>query len=81
MTRGEAEDRARQLQAEQPDKATQRFVARRSPGGDWEVVRVSLPTPGHGPLTPTLGANSQPFPRDDPRPGNEIRVPGLPGGL
>jgi hypothetical protein len=45
------------------------------------MVRVSLPTPGHGPLTPTLGANSQPFPRDDPRTGNELRAPGLPGGL
>jgi hypothetical protein len=81
MTRSEAEERARVLQAEHPDRATHRFVARRGAGDDWEVVKVLLPTAGHGPLTPTVGATSQPFPRDDPRTGNEQRAPGLPGGV
>jgi hypothetical protein len=81
VTRTEAEERARRLQAEHPDRATHRFVARRSDAGDWEVVRVPMPAAGHGPLAPTLGAKSQPFPRDDPRTGNEIRMPGLPGGI
>jgi hypothetical protein len=81
VTRTEAEERARRLQAEDPDRATHRFVARRVAAGDWEVVRVRLPTADHGPLTPAHGAKSQPFPRDDPRTGNEIRMPGLPGGI
>jgi hypothetical protein len=81
VTRSEAEDHARRLQAEHPERATHRFVARCSSGSDWEVVRVLLPTQGHGSLTPTTGADSRPFPRDDPRTGNEVRVPGLPGGL
>jgi hypothetical protein len=81
MTRTEAEERARRLQAEHADRATHRFVARRSPAGGWEVVRVALATLGQGPLTPTLGPTSQPLPRDDPRTGNERRMPGLPGGI
>jgi hypothetical protein len=81
VTRSEAEERAQRLQAEHPDRATHRFVARRSSGDDWEVVRVALPTPGHGPLTPSLGTDSTPFPREDPRTGNERRLPGLPGGI
>ena len=34
-----------------------------------------------GKLTPTVEAKPRPSPADDPRTGNERRVPGLPGGL
>jgi hypothetical protein len=81
MTRAEAEERARLLQAEDPDRATHRFVARRAAGDDWEVVKVQLPGAGHGPLTPTVGSGPRPSPADDPRTGHERRAPGFPGGL
>jgi hypothetical protein len=81
MTRSEAEERARRLQAEDPDRGTHRFVARRTTGDDWEVVKVRLPTASHGPLTPAVGSGPPPSPADDPRTGNERRMPGLPGGL
>jgi hypothetical protein len=81
MRRSEAEERARLLQAEDPDRATHRFVARPSSGDDWEVVKVQLPTAGHGPLTPTVGSGPRPSPADDPRTGHERRAPGFPGGL
>jgi catechol 2,3-dioxygenase-like lactoylglutathione lyase family enzyme len=32
-------------------------------------------------LTPTVEAKPRPSPADDPRTGNERRMPGLPGGL
>jgi hypothetical protein len=82
MTRSEAEEHARRLQAEHPDHATHRFVPRRSPDGDWEVARVQVPERlRRGPLTPTVDASPRPSPADDPRTGNERRLPGLPGGL
>jgi hypothetical protein len=80
VDRSEAEERARQLQAEHPDRATHRFIAWPSGGGDWEVVRVALPTGARTPHTETVGANPRTHP-DDPRTGNEQRAPGLPGGL
>ena len=42
MTRQEAEDRARQLQGEHPER---HFAARESAGGGWEVASVPG-TPG-----------------------------------
>ena len=81
MTRAEAEERARLLQVEDPDRDTHRFVARRASGEDWEVVKVPLPTAGHRPLTPTVGSGPRPSPADDPRTGHEQRAPGFPGGL
>jgi hypothetical protein len=82
MTRAEAEERARRLQTEDLDRERFRFVAREVADGDWEVARVELPDHlRRGKLTETVEAKPQPSPADDPRTGNERRMPGLPGGL
>jgi hypothetical protein len=82
MTRAEAEERARTLQAEDPERDTHRFLARPGPDGDWQVVKVELPEMlRHGQLTPTIEARPRPSQPDDPRTGNEQRMPGLPGGV
>jgi hypothetical protein len=82
MTRTEAEDRARQLQAEHHERATHHFFARESADGEWEVARVEIPEQlRRSTLTPTVEAKPRPSPADDPRTGNERRLPGLPGGL
>jgi hypothetical protein len=56
MTRDEAEARAKQLQAEHPDRETHRFVAREHEEGVWEVAKVPIPEqlrrPGY---TETIG--------------------------
>jgi hypothetical protein len=82
MTRSEAEQRARWLQQNDPARATHRFIARQRAGDEWEVARVEIPERlRSGKLTPTVEAKPRPSPADDPRTGNERRVPGLPGGL
>ena len=82
MTRSEAEERARRLQAEDPERDTHRFFAREAADGDWEVARVELPEAlRRGVLTESIEARSKPPTPDDPRTGNEQRLPGLPGGL
>ena len=78
MTRQEAEERARLLAAEHPER---HYVARETAGGDWEVASVELPPSAPAPPTPTIDASPRPSPADDPRTGAERRVPGLPGGL
>jgi hypothetical protein len=56
MTRDEAEARAKQLQAEHPDRDTHRFIAREHGEGVWEVAKVPIPEqlrrPGY---TETIG--------------------------
>jgi hypothetical protein len=65
--------------AKKPDRA---YVARRTPDGEWEVAPADVPEGAPPkPLTPTIEAKPQPSPADDPRTGNERRMPGLPGGL
>jgi hypothetical protein len=82
MTRAEAEEHARRLQAEHPDRALRQFVARESTDGEWEVASVVLPKElRRQPLTPTIDASPRPSPADDPRSGHERRTPGMPGGL
>ena len=82
MTRAEAEQRAGELQAEHPDAARFHFFARRKGEDDWEVARVELPEQlRRGRLAETVEARPKPSPADDPRTGNERRLPGLPGGL
>jgi hypothetical protein len=82
VTRAEAEQRARWLQENDPDRDTHRFAAREGPGGEWEVARVEVPVSlRRGNLTETIEAKPRPSPADDPRTGNERRMPGLPGGL
>jgi hypothetical protein len=79
MTREEADDRARQLQAEHPER---HFAARESAGGGWEVASVLVPEDlRREPLTPTIETRPRPSLPDDPRTGHERRVPGTPGGL
>lgn len=82
VTRAEAEERARRLQAEDPQRDTHRFIARPAPDGGWQVVKVELPQGvRHGKLTPTVETRPQPSHPDDPRTGHERRVPGPPGGV
>jgi hypothetical protein len=82
VDRSEAEQLAQQLQAEHPDRATHRFVARRSDDGDWEVAKVFLPEAlRSGPFKETIAAEPRPSPADDPRTVHERNVPGAPGGL
>jgi hypothetical protein len=82
MNRAEAEERARTLQAEDPQRDTHRFVARPGSGGGWQVVKVELPEMlRRGKLTPEIEARPRPSHPDDPRTGNEQRMPGLPGGV
>jgi hypothetical protein len=45
-------------------------------------VKVELPEMlRHGKLTPAIEARPRPSHPDDPRTGNEQRMPGLPGGV
>jgi hypothetical protein len=82
VTRAEAEERARALQAEAPEGDTHRFIARPAPDGGWQVVKIELPQHlRHGKLTPTVEARPKPSHPDDPRTGHEQRVPGSPGGV
>jgi hypothetical protein len=82
VNRAEAEERARTLQAEDPQRDTHRFLARPAPDGGWQVVKVELPTQlRHEKLTPTIETRPRPSPADDPRTGHEQRAPGFPGGL
>jgi hypothetical protein len=82
MTRAEAEERARTLQAEDPERDTHRFIARPAAGGDWQVVKVEIPQHlRQGKLTPTTEARPRPSHADDPRTGHEQRAPGFPGGM
>jgi hypothetical protein len=82
VTRDEAEQRAKQLQAEHPERAAVRFVARETADGSWQVARVPIPEQlRQGPLKETVAATPRPPQPDDPRTGNEQRMPGLPGGI
>jgi hypothetical protein len=82
VTRAEAEERAHWLQENDPDRAIRRFVARERGDDDWEVASVEVPERlRRGQLTPVVEAKPRPSPADDPRTGNERRMPGLPGGL
>src|SRR5215212_5948499 len=79
MTRAQAEQRARRLQENDPDRDTHRFVAREGTGGEWDVARVEIPASlRRGTLTETVEAKPRPSPADDPGTGNERRMPGLP---
>ena len=79
MTRDQAEERARQLQAEHPER---HFAAREVADGAWEVASVLVPEAlRREPLTETIEATPRPSPPDDPRTGHERRVPGTAGGL
>ena len=82
VTRGEAEERARRLQGEDPDRFTHRFVARELQDGAWSVAKLLLPEQlRRSPLRAAVEAKPRPPTGDDGRSGHERRAPGLPGGL
>ena len=82
MTRAEAEERARTLQAEDPERDTHRFIARPGPNGSWQVVRVEVPQHlRNEKLTPAIEERPRPSHPDDPRTSHEQRVPGTAGGI
>jgi len=67
VTRAEAEERARSLQENDPAR---------------ETHRVEVPAAlRRGALTESIEARPRPPTADDPRTGNERRLPGLPGGV
>jgi hypothetical protein len=79
MTREQADELARELQAEQPER---HFVVRETDGGDFEVASVPVPERLRRPdYTETVYAGERPSPSEDPRTGHEQRIPGLPGGV
>jgi hypothetical protein len=73
MTRDEAATEAARLNREHPERDRYRWATREDEG-EWSVVRVALPKPGVGPLTPSTQAK-QPAPPPDQHPTD------LPGGL
>ena len=68
MTREEAQQRARQLTAEHPDRFTHSWIAREGTAGEWDVVRVNIPAARRDPLKGTTEAKPKPSEPDDPRP-------------
>jgi len=60
-------------------REAKRVVLRKRADGSWEVE--GGPETRRGKLTPGVEAKPRPSPADDPRTGNERRMPGLPGGL
>jgi len=79
MTREDAERHRDELQAQERGF---HFFVRERPDGAWEVARVPIPEQlDHGPLKETIEAAPRPDTGDDPRTGNERRMPGLPGGI
>jgi hypothetical protein len=68
MTRNDAAVRAKTLNAEHPDRARYRWMARNA-GGEWEVVRVAIPGGVRlDPLHASVESRPRPQPADDPRP-------------
>jgi hypothetical protein len=68
MTRGEAEDRAKALNAEHPDRRSYRWMARAA-DGDWQVVRMAIPGGVRlDPLKAAVESRPRPQPAEDPRP-------------
>jgi hypothetical protein len=79
VTREQAEELARKLQAEQPER---HFVTRETRAGDFEVASVLVPEGLRRPAyTETVYAGEWQSPAEDPRTGHEQRIPGLPGGV
>jgi hypothetical protein len=76
MDRAAAEDRARRLAAEHPDRGTHRWVAREASEGAWEVVKLKMP-PGMrvDPLQATVETKPKPPQPDDPRSAGARNVP------
>ena len=68
MNRDQAGDRAASLNAEHPDRARYRWMARESEG-EWQVVRMAFPGGVRvDPLKATVETGARPQPAEDPRP-------------
>jgi hypothetical protein len=76
MTRTEAEDRARTLNAEHPERGSYRWMARDAEAG-WQVVRMAIPGGVRlDPLKTAVESRPQPQPADDPRTSYDRNVGG-----
>lgn len=77
MDRAAAEESARRLAHEHPDRETHRWIAREDANGGWEVVKVKMP-PGMrvDPLKATTESKPKPAQPDDPRSPGGRNVPG-----
>ena len=77
MDRAAAEDEARRLAAEHPDRQTHRWVARERAAGAWEVVKLKMP-PGMrvDPVTATVETKPKPPQPEDPRSPGTRNLPG-----
>jgi hypothetical protein len=78
MTRAEAQDEARRLGAEHPDRTTHSWIAREREPGEWAVVKIGVPT--RGPEGTLTEAKPSPPMADDPRPALWRDVGGPYGG-
>jgi hypothetical protein len=75
MTRSEAEDRAKALNTEHPDRGSYRWMARDAEGG-WQVVRMAIPGGVRlDPLKTAVESHPRP-PADDPRTSYDKNVGG-----
>jgi hypothetical protein len=65
MTREEAAAEVARRTREDPARDRWSWIARRTAGGDYEIVRIGIPSRG-----PTVASEQpgEPAPRDDPRP-------------
>jgi hypothetical protein len=77
VDRAEAQQIARRLAAEHPDRETHRWIAREGNDGGWEVVKVKMP-PGMrvDPLKGTVETKPKPPQPDDPRSPYERNIGG-----
>jgi hypothetical protein len=77
VDRAEAEQTARRLAGEHPDRDTHRWIAREGADGGWEVVKVKMP-PGMrvDPLKATVESKPKPEQPDDPRSPYERNIGG-----
>jgi hypothetical protein len=76
MTKADAENRARELNREHPERDRYRWSARES-GEAWEVVRLAIPGAIRlDPLTATVESRPRPEPREDPRTSYDRNVGG-----
>ena len=80
MERREAEELARRLSNEHPDRATHTWLPRETDDG-WAVVKVAMPTgTKRDPLKATIEAKPRPPQSDDAPPWRSTNVPPYVGG-
>ena len=71
-----AEDQAAKLRREHPDRLTHTWMARGTPDGAWDVVKVRIPGGLRTePLKGTVEAKPKPPQADDPRSSAHPNIP------